>query len=152
MPLELRPAREQGRDRVVSDGHAVVDRIDRCLSEPPRKAEADLHHLVAALRRPSLHEALVACGREVGEVERPLNRNLMRRPAGEPAYEILKFCPKANVGYANNNIKDIRWVLVPHNGTLIDEMQHDGDWIIEVATGHWVIKSDTEFHREYVIA
>lgn len=66
--------------------------------------------------------------------------------------EILKFCPKANVGYANNNIKDIRWVLVPHNGTLIDEMQHDGDWIIEVATGHWVIKSDTEFHREYVIA
>lgn len=66
--------------------------------------------------------------------------------------EIHAFCPKANVGYANNDPTDLRWVIVPHNGGLRDEMSSDGDWIIEVAVGHWIIRSDAEFNRDYVIA
>jgi hypothetical protein len=66
--------------------------------------------------------------------------------------EIQAFCPKANVGYAAGDPLDIRWVFVPHTGSLRDEMRNDGDWIVQRAPGQYFILTDTEFHREYVIA
>lgn len=75
--------------------------------------------------------------------------------------EILVFCPRARVGVGSsvgateemdNTSTDIRWVQVPHNGNLWDVMTNDGDWIVQKAPGHFFILTDTDFHREYVIA
>lgn len=66
--------------------------------------------------------------------------------------DILGFCPRANVGHAGDDRKDIRWVAVPHNGDLWDRMGCDGDWIVEKAPGQFFIYSDTDLHREFVIA
>lgn len=66
--------------------------------------------------------------------------------------EILAFCPGANIGTGETDQRDIRWVQVPHNGSLIDEVKNDGDWIVQVAPGHWVVKSDEDFNREFVMA
>lgn len=72
--------------------------------------------------------------------------------------EIKAFCPSANVGYvAHKGVDidaetDIRWVVVPHNGSLTDELSNDGDWIVQRSPGHFFILTDTEFHREYVMA
>jgi len=74
--------------------------------------------------------------------------------------QIMAFCPRANVGvstrlqdgvWVDDNL-DIRWVAVPHNGDLWDRLENDGDWIVKVAEDNWIIVSDTDFHREYVIA
>jgi hypothetical protein len=70
--------------------------------------------------------------------------------------EILAFCPRANVGVSAvdgvENQKDIRWVTVPHLHIKVDEMQNDGDWIVQKAPDQFYILSDEAFHREYVIA
>jgi hypothetical protein len=74
--------------------------------------------------------------------------------------DILTFCPRANVGVSTkldaggflDNERDIRWVMVPHNGELWDRLNNDGDWIVEKAPGHFFIYSDTDLHREYVMA
>lgn len=74
--------------------------------------------------------------------------------------QILAFCPRANVGVSTqlrngvwvDDNRDIRWVAVPHNGDLWDNLNNDGDWIVKVAEENWIIVSDTDFHREYVIA
>jgi hypothetical protein len=73
--------------------------------------------------------------------------------------EILQFCPRANVGvrtYLKDGVwvddqRDIRWLMVPHNGDLWDRLENDGDWIVQVSPGHFVTMSDGDFHREYVM-
>jgi hypothetical protein len=73
--------------------------------------------------------------------------------------EILRFCPRANVGVGvasatQNDLysTDIRWVLVPHNGEIWEALNSDGGWNVQKALGHFFIYTDTEFHREYVMA
>jgi hypothetical protein len=70
---------------------------------------------------------------------------------------IKEFCPAANVGVGTqvirgeyvDNERDIRWITVPHNGSLWQQVENDGDWIVEKSPGHFFVYTDADFNEEF---
>jgi hypothetical protein len=65
--------------------------------------------------------------------------------------EIQAFVPGANVGYAGNDPKDIRWVCLFSAPEGQRDVQNDGDWIVSPPDGPAFVLTDKQFNERYVM-
>ena len=55
----------------------------------------------------------------------------------------------ANVGIANDDEKDIRWVILFNAPEGLQELRNDGDWIVEPPDGPAYIITDQQFNERF---